>query len=94
MRSDLARLRLDKKPYAMVTGKRGIKTNVRSSPKLNSKVLYAAMSGDVVTLESAPQQVGQYPWYYVRFTNGVRGWVRGDQLSFWQRGCIISCPEY
>lgn len=93
VRSDLVSLKLDKKRYATIVGDRGDKINVRSSPNLKSKVLYNALSGDLVTIENSYKQGGQYRWYCIKFPNNVIGWVREDLLSIWPQGCIISCPD-
>ncbi|MDZ8108606.1 MAG: SH3 domain-containing protein [Nostoc sp. DedQUE12a] len=93
LRSDLVRFEVSNKRYATIAGKRGYKINVRSSPNLKSKVVYNALSGDLVTVEDSYKQPGQYRWYRIKFPSNVIGWVREDLLSIWPQGCIITCPE-
>ncbi|WP_256973168.1 SH3 domain-containing protein [Nostoc sp. T09] len=92
IRSDLVSFKPSNKRYATIAGNRGYKINVRFSPNLRSKVLYNALSGDLVTVEDSYQQAGQYRWYRIKFPNNVTGWVREDLLSIWPQGCIITCP--
>jgi uncharacterized protein YgiM (DUF1202 family) len=94
VRNDLVSMKLGNKRYGTITGKRGYKVNVRSSPNLTGKVVRNAASGDLVTIEDSYQEVGQYRWYRIRFPGNVTGWVREDLLSIWPKGCIITCPQY
>ncbi|MCF2149083.1 SH3 domain-containing protein [Desmonostoc muscorum LEGE 12446] len=94
LRSDLVRFEVSNKRYATIAGNRGYKINVRSSPNLRSKVLYNALSGDLVTVEDTYKQADQYRWHRIKFPSNVTGWVREDLLSIWPEGCIITCPEY
>jgi uncharacterized protein YgiM (DUF1202 family) len=92
VRSDLVRFKPSNKRYATIAGNRGYKANVRTGANLRSKVLYNALSGDLVTVEDSYKEARQYRWYRVKFPNGVTGWVREDLLSIWPQGCIITCP--
>jgi uncharacterized protein YgiM (DUF1202 family) len=94
IRSDLVKFGPSQKRYATIAGERGYTINVRSSANLNSKVLYSAVSGDLVTVEDSFQNAGQYRWYRIKFPNNVTGWVREDLLSIWPQGCIITCPSH
>lgn len=94
VRGDLVSFKLSNKRYATIAGKQGYKINVRSSPNLRSKVLYNALSGDLVTVEASYKEEGQYRWYRIKFPSNVIGWVREDLLSIWPQGCIITCPEH
>ncbi|MBD2358519.1 SH3 domain-containing protein [Tolypothrix sp. FACHB-123] len=94
IRGDLVRFQPSQKRYATIAGERGYTINVRSSPNLNSKVLYSAVSGDLVSVEDSFQKAGQYRWYRIQFPNNVSGWVREDLLSIWPQGCIITCPTH
>lgn len=93
VRSNLVSFKPSNKRYATIAGNRGDKINVRSSSNVRSKVLYNALSGDLVTIENSYKQGGQYRWYCIKFPNNVIGWVREDLLSIWPQGCIISCPD-
>lgn len=92
VRSDLVRFQPSNKRYATIVGKLGNKINVRSSPKLISKVIYNALPGDLVIVENSYKEVGKYRWYRIKFPTNVTGWVREDLLSIWPLGCIITCP--
>ncbi|BAY12268.1 SH3 domain-containing protein [Calothrix sp. NIES-2098] len=94
IRSDLVSFKPSQKRYATISGERGYKINVRSSPNLGGKVLHTGLSGDLVTVEDSYQQAGEYRWYRIKFPNNVTGWVREDLLSIWPQGCIIICPVH
>ncbi|MDZ7962318.1 MAG: SH3 domain-containing protein [Aulosira sp. DedQUE10] len=94
IRSDLVSFQPSKKRYATISGERGYKINVRSSPNLTSKVLHNGLSGDLVTVEDSYQKAGEYRWYRIKFPSNITGWVREDLLSIWPQGCIITCPEH
>ncbi|BAY27775.1 hypothetical protein NIES2100_76010 [Calothrix sp. NIES-2100] len=94
IRGDLVKFQPSKKRYATIAGERGYTINVRASANLNSKVLYSAVSGDLVTVEDSFQKAGEYRWYRIKFPNNVIGWVREDLLSIWPQGCIITCPSH
>jgi uncharacterized protein YgiM (DUF1202 family) len=92
--SDLVRFQLENKRYATIAGSRGYRANVRSSPNLGSKLLYNALSGDLVTIIGSDKGAGLNRWYCIKFPSGLTGWVRGDLLSIWQEGCVITCPVH
>lgn len=92
MSSDLIELQLGNKRYATIAGDRGNRVNVRSTPNMQSRIVYNGFFGDVVTIEGSNNAAGLNPWYRIRFSSGVGGWVRGDLLSIWPKGCVITCP--
>lgn len=93
VRGNLVSFKPSKKRYATIGGNNGDKINVRSSPNIGSKIVYNALSGDLVTIESTYKEFSQYRWYCIKFPNGFIGWVRADLLSIWPEGCIITCPD-
>ncbi|AFZ04161.1 SH3 domain-containing protein [Calothrix sp. PCC 6303] len=94
IRSDLVSFNPSNKRYATLAGSRGSKINVRAAATLNSKAIHYGLVGDLVTVEDSYKAPGQFRWYRVRFPSNASGWVRGDLLSIWQQGCIITCPEH
>jgi uncharacterized protein YgiM (DUF1202 family) len=94
IRSDLVSFNISNKRYATLVGSRGSRINVRAGASLNSKAIHYGLVGDLVTVEDSYKVSGQLRWYRVRFPSNATGWVRGDLLSIWQQGCIITCPEH
>jgi hypothetical protein len=51
--------------------------NVRAGPSLNFGTIYTLGFNDVVTITGAPVEADGYPWYPVRTSIGIDGWVAG-----------------
>jgi tetratricopeptide (TPR) repeat protein len=56
----------------------GSKVNVRSAPSTRSNSPHYGLVGDRVTALQQSQGDDGQTWYYVRFSSGATGWVRGD----------------
>jgi SH3-like domain-containing protein len=92
VRSNLISFGRSNLTYGTLAGQRGDRINVRSSPRLESRVLHYGLSGDLVTVGQTYKEFSSDRWYEVTFPNGASGWVRADLISVWQKGCIITCP--
>ncbi len=86
--------------YGTLAGEPGDVINIRSTPSTQSEVLHTGALGDLVTvgrsqfvpLGNSYGRTG-YRWHYVTYPSGAAGWVRGDLINVWPKGCIITCPE-
>ena len=65
---------------ALGTVKASTNTVVRKTAN-GSRTGYLLSKNSTATLLAAPTTVGGYSWYYVKLTNGVKGYVRGDCVS-------------
>ncbi len=100
VRSNLVRFKPSNQSYGTLAGEPGDTINVRSAPSTQSEVLHTGVLGDLVTVgQSKFVHVGNdyarmagHRWHYVTYPSGTAGWVRGDLLSIWPKGCIITCP--
>lgn len=92
VRSDLISVRLGNNTYANIKGVNESSVNVRSQPNTNSRIIRTATVGDIITIEGSSRGSGNNLWYFVKFPHGATGWVRGDFVSVWPKGCVISCP--
>jgi uncharacterized protein YgiM (DUF1202 family) len=86
--------------YGTLAGEPGDVINIRSAPSTQGDVLHTGVLGDLVTVGrskfvSLGGDYGRtgYRWYYVTYPSGAAGWVRGDLIDLWPKGCIITCPD-
>jgi Bacterial SH3 domain len=86
--------------YGTLTGEPGDVINLRSAPSTQSEVLHTGVLGDLVTVGKSKfvplgNDYGRtgYRWHYVTYPSGAAGWVRGDLIAVWPKGCIITCPD-
>jgi hypothetical protein len=101
VRSNLVRFKPDNQSYGTLAGEPGDVINIRSAPSTQSEVLHTGVLGDLVTvgrskfvhLGNDRARLAGYHWHYVTYPSGAAGWVRGDLISVWPKGCIITCPE-
>ncbi|ABW26251.1 SH3 domain-containing protein [Acaryochloris marina] len=66
---------------AYLVGQPGGRINVRSSPSTSASSPHYGIVGDRVQVIDATYSDDGYHWYYVEFTSGARGWVRGDLVN-------------
>jgi uncharacterized protein YgiM (DUF1202 family) len=100
VRSNLVRFKPSDQSYGTLAGEPGDVINIRSAPSTQGEVLHTGVLGDLVTvgrskfvpLGDAYGRTG-YRWHYVTYPSGAAGWVRGDLISVWPKGCIITCPD-
>ena len=90
--SSLVRFNVSNQNYGTLAGDADDVINLRSAPHRNSDVLHTGTKGDLVMVGQSKRSADGYPWYYVTFSNQSSGWVRGDLISVWPKGCIITCP--
>ena len=88
----LVRFNSSNQTYGTLAGDDDDVINLRSSPRRSSEVLHTGTKGDLVVVGKSKRSEDGYPWYYVIFPNQASGWVRGDLISVWPKGCIITCP--
>jgi Bacterial SH3 domain len=93
VRSNLVRLKPSNESYGTLAGESGDVINIRSAPSTQGEVLHTGVLGDLVTVGRSKNSDGGYRWHYVTYPNGAAGWVRGDLINVWPKGCIITCPE-
>jgi uncharacterized protein YgiM (DUF1202 family) len=96
----LVRFDASSQTYGTLAGEPGDTINLRSAPSTQSEVLHTGVLGDLVTVgQSKFVPLGKdygrtgYRWHYVTYPSGAAGWVRGDLINVWPKGCIITCPE-
>lgn len=72
---------------AQLTGNTpGSRVNVRTRPTVNSPAQHYGLVGDRVDIrKQTPGQDG-HTWYYVEFTSGAQGWIRGDYIRSLAQG--------
>ena len=88
----LVRFNTSNQTYGTLAGDEDDVINLRSAPRRNSEVLHTGTKGDLVKVGQSKRSEDGYPWYYVTFSNQSSGWVRGDLISVWPKGCVITCP--
>lgn len=66
---------------AYLVGQSGSRINVRSSPSTSASSPHYGIAGDRVQVIDATYSDDGYHWYYVEFTSGARGWIRGDLVN-------------
>jgi hypothetical protein len=52
--------------------------NVRDDASTTASVRHTGYAGDSIHIADVTQGEDGYTWYYVEFSSGVSGWVRGD----------------
>lgn len=83
--------------YGTLIGQQNDVINIRSGPSLDNRVVHTGTLGDLITIGQSKfvptnnSRTG-YDWYVVTYPNGATGWVRGDLINIWPKGCIITCP--
>lgn len=99
--SSLVRFQVSNQNYGTLAGNEDDVINIRSAPNLQSQVIHTGVMGDLVEVgQSKFVALGKgygrtgYYWYYITYPNGASGWVRGDLINVWPKGCIITCPEH
>jgi Bacterial SH3 domain len=100
VRSNLVRFEPSDKSYGTLGGEPGDVINIRSAPSTQGEVLHTGVLGDLVMVGRSKfvplgNDYGRtgHRWHYVTYPSGAAGWVRGDLISVWPKGCIITCPE-
>ena len=88
----LVRFNASNQTYGALVGDADDVIYLRSAPRRSSEVLHTGTKGDLVVVGQSKRSNDGYPWYYVTFPNRSAGWVRGDLISVWPKGCIITCP--
>ena len=83
--------RSSSRTYGSLSGDSDDVINLRSDPSLNSEVLNTGLPGDIVTVGESRRGEAGYYWYYVTYPNQSAGWVRGDLISIWPKGCVVAC---
>ncbi|MEB3292478.1 MAG: SH3 domain-containing protein [Synechococcales bacterium] len=101
IRSGYLRFQPSNQIYGTLAGEPNDVINIRSTPSTQARVLHTGLVGDLVLVgQSKFVPLGNgygrtgYQWHYITYPNGAAGWVRGDLISVWPRGCIITCPEH
>ncbi|MEM6597608.1 MAG: SH3 domain-containing protein [Cyanobacteria bacterium P01_C01_bin.69] len=62
-----------------ITGQvQGSRVNVRDEPSPYAYAQHYGLVGDRVQIITGDVGTDGYYWYYIEFTSGARGWVRGD----------------
>ncbi len=89
---DLIRFQPSKQSYGTLQGDRDDVINIRFAPSTRAKVSHTAVMGDLVVVKEYRTNREGDRWYFVAFPNQASGWVRGDLISVWPKGCIITCP--
>ncbi|WP_416672573.1 SH3 domain-containing protein [Egbenema bharatensis] len=56
----------------------GAVINVRDDASTTASVRHTGYAGDPIHIADVTQGEDGYTWYYVEFSSGVAGWVRGD----------------
>lgn len=59
----------------------GSRINVRSQPRINASSPHYGLVGDRIQIIKDAQGYDGYTWYYVRFSSGAEGWIRGDYVT-------------
>jgi uncharacterized protein YgiM (DUF1202 family) len=93
VKGDLVRFKSSDQRFATLKGNRDEQVNVRSGPTTTSRANHYGLTGDLVSVGRSIKGDAGYYWYYVTFPNQSSGWVRGDLLAIWPKGCIITCPD-
>jgi hypothetical protein len=100
VRSNLVNFGLTHDAYGTLSGDQGDVINIRSTPSTQGEVLHTGVLGDLVTVGRSKfvplgNDYGRtgHRWHYVTYPSGAAGWVRGDLINVWPKGCIITCPE-
>lgn len=100
--SDLVRFAPSNATYGTLIGQLNGVINIRLGPSLKDPVQHMGVFGDLVRIKrsqfvpdngSRSSRIG-YDWHNIVYPNGATGWVRGDLIQVWPKGCIITCPEY
>jgi Bacterial SH3 domain/GW (Gly-Tryp) dipeptide domain len=85
--------------YGTLAGGPDDRINIRSARNTRSEVLHTGVLGDLVTVDESRSTVGDgysrtgTSWHHVTYPSGAAGWVRGDLINIWPKGCIITCPD-
>lgn len=66
---------------AYLVGRSGSRINVRSAPNTSASSPHYGIVGDRVQVIDATYGDDGYHWYYVEFSSGARGWIRGDLVD-------------
>lgn len=96
--SSLVRFNASNQRYGTLMGQQDDVINIRSGPSLKDRVVHTGTLGDLITIGQSKfiptnnSRTGYY-WYPINYPNGATGWVRGDLIRVWPKGCIITCPE-
>lgn len=93
VRSNLVQFHSTSQIYGTLRGTRDDRINIRSAPSTQSAVQHHGLSGDLVEVGGPTLGRDGYNWYRVTFPNRATGWVRGDLISIWPKGCIITCAN-
>ena len=68
-------------PALLVGYTPGSRINVRSGPSTAHAVAHYGLVGDRVQTIDWVVGNDNYYWYYVEFSSGARGWIRGDFIA-------------
>lgn len=71
-------------PAYLVGAQPGSRVNVRSGPSTSSYSPHYGLVGDRVQVINSTTGNDGYYWYYVEFSSGARGWIRGDFVQVQQ----------
>jgi uncharacterized protein YgiM (DUF1202 family) len=98
VRSNLVSFFSSKQVYGTLLGEPNDVINIRSGPSLDYSVKHMGVMGDLVQVNRSEfianhgSRAG-YNWHNITYPNGATGWVRGDLINVWLKGCIVTCPE-
>jgi Bacterial SH3 domain len=97
--SSLVSFNPNNQQYGTLAGQPGDVINIRSARSTRSEVLHTGVLGDLVAVGESRSTVGDgysrtgTSWHHVTYPSGAAGWVRGDLINVWPKGCIITCPD-
>ena len=70
------------RPATLVSRDAGSRINVRSAPSTKANAPHYGTTGDRVEVLRQSMGTDQYLWYYVSFSSGAKGWIRGDFVRY------------
>lgn len=69
-------------PAVLAGAQYGSRVNVRSGPSTSTYSPHYGLVGDRVWVINQVEGNDGYSWFYVRFSSGAEGWIRGDFIAF------------
>ncbi|HEY9637067.1 MAG TPA: SH3 domain-containing protein [Coleofasciculaceae cyanobacterium] len=69
-------------PAVLVGRATGSRVNVRALPSTQADSPHYGLVGDRVEILRQTKARDGYVWYYVEFSSGARGWIRGNFVRF------------
>lgn len=68
-------------PAVLIGSQPGSRVNVRSGPSTATYSPHYGLVGDRIWIINHVLGDDGYTWFYVRFSSGAEGWIRGDFIS-------------